>query len=344
MVLNKTSLLLCLALMAALPAIGAPVPAQAAAEAKPAAPTVPEMVAAAFRFGDFPELERLYAIYGQPGLRSPLTGNPRIEHFWMGVSQISNSNLRVTEDYYTQIDAMTQKWALDHPESVLAQLLYAESLTTHAWFHRGGGYANTVSPASWAGFRKYLNLANDQLRRSQKLAVKDSSWNQIMMTVGQGLNWNVNQFLAVLEDGLAKNPDHDNLYFQMETMLLPKWGGDIETCERFIESVTERTREKRGMEMYARLYAGLSYAQLEQSLFSDTRASWPKMKAGFEDRLSRYPHVDHRNMYAYFACMAKDRQALQEQLQKIGDAFDPSFWGHNPERTFEECKAMARQL
>lgn len=68
------------------------------------------------------------------------------------------------------------------------------------------------------------------------------------------------------------------------------------------------------------------------------------MKAGFEDRLSRYPHIDHRNMYAYFACMAKDRQALQEQLQQIGDAFDPIFWGHNPELTFEECKALARQL
>ena len=97
------------------------------------------------------------------------------------------------------------------------------------------------------------------------------------------------------------------------------------------------------MEMYARLYASLSYTDLKQSLFSAARVSWPQMKAGFEDRLSRFPHTDHRNMYAYFACMAKDRQALQEQLALMGDAFESVFWGDSPARTFDECKTLAQQ-
>jgi hypothetical protein len=68
------------------------------------------------------------------------------------------------------------------------------------------------------------------------------------------------------------------------------------------------------------------------------------MKTGFEDMLKRYPHLDNRNMYAYFACMANDRPALQEQLELIGDKFTSMFWGDTPERTFDSCKALAQQL
>ncbi len=340
--LGKVSLFLCAALMSAMLAMSAHAQAQAAAKAEP--PTVPDLVEAAFRYGHFAELERLYAIYGKPGVRSPLTGTERVKHFWMGIGRISDSDLRVTEVYYSQMDAMTGKWALDHPQSILAQLLYANSLKAHGWYFRGDGYANTVSPASWAAFGKYLNLALDHLRRNAALAAMDSSWNHQMLSVGRGLGWDSAHLLAVFENGIAKNPDDDELYFAMQTSMLPKWGGDLKTVERFIELVTQRTRDSRGMEMYARLYAGLSYAEVKQSLFSGTHASWPKMKAGFEDRLSRYPHSDHRNMYAYFACMARDQQALQEQLGLIGDSFEPIFWGNSPERTFEECKAVAQKL
>lgn len=338
--LGKVPLFLRAALMSAM--LATSTQAQAAAKAEP--PTVPDVVQAAFRYGDFTELERLYAIYGKPGVRSPLTGTERVKHFWMGIEKISDSSLRVTEAYYFQMDALTAKWALDHPQSMLAQLLYANSLRTHAWFFRGNGYANTVSPASWAAFGKYLNLALDHLRRNAALAAMDSSWNHQVLTVGRGLGWDTARLLAVFENGIAKNPDDDELYFAMQTSMLPKWGGNLDTVERFIGSATQRTQERRGMEMYARLYAELSYAEVQQSLFSATRASWPKMKAGFEDRLSRYPHSDNRNMFAYFACMAMDQQTLQEQLALMGDSFERIFWGTSPERTFEECKAMAHKL
>lgn len=307
-------------------------------------PTVPDQVEAAFRYADFDELERLYAIYGKPGVRSPLTGTPRVKHFWMGINKVADSDLRVSEAYYLQMDALTRKWSVDHPQSVLAQLLYAQSLITHAWFYRGGGYANTVSPAAWESFGKYLGLALDQLGRSKSLAGNDTSWHRHVLTVGRGQGWELSQMQSVFEDGIAKNPEDEDLYFTIMTSMLPKWGGDLPTVERFIALVTQKTRDKLGMEMYARLYASLSNTEVKQSLFTATHASWPKMKAGFEDRLSRYPHTDHRNMYAYFACMAKDRAALQEQLELMGDAFERIFWGSSPEQTFDECKAMARQL
>jgi len=318
--------------------------AQQASTSNAVQPNVVGLVQAAYRWGDFAELERLYAIYGKAGVRSELTGFPRVEQFWMGIGKINNSSLRVSDEYYQQLDALTQQWAREHSQSVLAQLLYAETLSTHAWAHRGNGFVNTVSPAAWADFQKYLQLALAQLRRTETLAAQDSSWNAIMLNIGRGLGWDKDSLLKVFQAGITKNPDHDGLYFTMQTALLPKWGGDLESIDRFIALAVKTTRAKLGLEMYARLYAGLSYAEVDQTLFKTTRASWPSMKAGFEDRLHRYPHTDHRNMYAYFACMAEDRPALQEQLDLIGDKFDAIFWGSNAERTFEACKKMARQV
>lgn len=42
--------------------------------------------------------------------------------------------------------------------------------------------------------------------------------------------------------------------------------------------------------------------------------------------------------------MANDRPSLQEQLELIGDEFEPIFWGNNPERAFEACKKLAQQV
>ena len=307
-------------------------------------PTVPELVETAYRWGDFAELERLYAIYGKAGVRSELTGTPRVLHFWMGINAINNSKLRVTDEYYQQLDALTRQWAHKYPQSVLAQLLYADTLMTHAFAHRGGGYANTVSSTAWTEFRKYLDLALVQLQKTEALAAKDSTWNKSMLAIGRNLDWDRKDLMAVFEAGIAKNPDDDDLYFVMLETLLPKWSGDLKTIERFIAWADKNTRQKRGLEMYARLYAGMSYSEVYQTLFTSTSASWTSMKIGFEDRLKRYPHTDHRNMYAYFACMANDRPALQEQLDLIGDKFDPIFWGIYPERTFEACKKMAQQV
>ena len=213
------------------------------------APNVVELVETAYRQGDFTELERLYAMYGKAGGRSELTGTPRVAHLWMGICKIYDANLRVTDEYYQQLDALTRQWAGKYPQSVLAQLLYASALRTHASAHRGAGYSNTVSAAAWAEFQKYLDLATEQLQKTEALAVKDSSWNRDMLVTGRLLGWNGERLMRLLEAGIAKNPDDDDLYFLMQQALLPKWGGDLEAEERFITWADKHTRDKRGLEM-----------------------------------------------------------------------------------------------
>lgn len=315
----------------AAPAEAAPVPVQ----------TVPDEVALAMRVGDFAALERLYARYGQRGVVSELTGTPRVGHFWNGISQISKYSLRVTDAYFIQLDALTAQWVERNPRVLLAHLLHADALNTHAWAYRGGGFAKSVPAAAWSQFEKYNERAYQVLRRAEPLAAEDSSWNFLMLRVGRAMGWSVDRSWAVFENGVGKNPNHDGLYEEMLNSVLPKWGGDLRLVDRVIAHAVKSTRAERGLALYASLYGMVSYAELEQSLFTASLASWPSMRTGFEDLIKRYPHSDHRNKFAYFACMANDRETLRVQLALMEGAFEPRFWGDHPERTYDGCRALA---
>jgi hypothetical protein len=304
--------------------------------------TVPEQVEAAYRYGGLPELERLYAVYGKPGLRSELTGSPRIGHFWMGVKAITSSSQNLPDDFYLNLDALTQKWANDNPQSILAQLLYAKALEAHAWAKRGGGYANTVSPEGWEGFRKYLGLAVTHLKRTEVLASQDSSWNVLMLDLGRALSWDRAELQGIYDSGVTKNPDNDALHSAMLTALLPKWGGDLNSVDEFVKSAVSRLPKEKGLIVYARLYALVSDIELKSALFTNSRVSWQTMKAGFDEMVARYPHFDNRNMYANFACMARDRETLKEQLALIGNDYVKKFWGNGNAQVFEDCKRFAQ--
>ncbi|MBQ0945437.1 DUF4034 domain-containing protein [Ideonella sp. 4Y16] len=318
----------------------------AMSHAQPTAPAVSvrDQAREALRFGDFAALERLYASAARPGARAPQTGTELVTQFWRGVESISDDDLPVSEGYFTQLDLLTQQWAQAHPQSAMAQLLHAQVLRQHAWYVRGTGTYETVSSTALPRFETLLKRSFEQLQRHETLLAQDSSWNLMVIQVGRGLGLGHARLMPIFDNGIARNPDHDELYVEMLTTMLPRWGGSVDIIERFIARAAQATRDTRGLEMYARLYSELSDREVKQRLFSATRASWPSMKAGFEDRLSRHPHVDHRNAYAYFACMAQDRDALQEQLRLLNGSYVRRFWGGTPDRTYDDCKALARQL
>mgnify|MGYP001589480714 FL=1 len=64
------------------------------------------------------------------------------------------------------------------------------------------------------------------------------------------------------------------------------------------------------------------------------------MKVGWQDLLKYEDTNKSRNQFAYFACIAKDKPTLIEQLAKI-DQPDYKGWGSNGARTYETCKRWA---
>jgi hypothetical protein len=293
--------------------------------------------------GDFEEVERQNAYFKLPN-RFEADGVSQLAEFRFGLNTVFDNRVEHVETYLKNMDALTLQWATQHPKSALAHTLHAKALITHGWSYRGGAYSNEVPPEAMREFEKYLQQALDYLKAHADVALTDSYAHVQLLEIGMAMSWNKAQMLAIVDDGLKRNPDDSGLYFQMETRLLPKWGGTPRELDDFIRQSTERTRARFGTGMYAFLYLSAADSQFDARLFEDSFADWDKLKQAFDDLDARYPGSDYRlNAYAHMACLAKDKPTLTTLLGRIGTRINTKGWGKNPEANVELCRRWATQ-
>jgi len=296
-----------------------------------------DAAARALWWADFGEVSRLHALHGQPGRRTA-TGESELSSYRKGLGRVFRGKKGASDAFFVEMESLTGQWVTEHPRSALAHVLHANAILERAWFHRGVGYSNTVSPLAWKEFQKHVRRASEYLAANAEMVFSDSSGHVTALWVGRAAGWGEAQLRAMARDGLMKRPDDDDLYTAMLTALLPKWGGTARQLDQYIEQVVADTKATQGMAMYARLYERASREQFAQALFEESGARWPQMKQGFDDLLSRYPDPANVNRYAYFACMAQDRPTATALLAKIGDAVDAGQWGDAGLRNYEACK------
>lgn len=297
----------------------------------------------AFWRGDFAELERQHQEFRKPN-QFDADATSHLDLFRSGLHAIFDYQMKNKEAYLQEVDLLTLQWAGAHPRSSLAHILHAKALLEHGWSYRGTGFAKEVPPEAWKDYHAYLKRAVEYLSRHADVALQDSSAHVLLLQIGKGLGWDRGQMAAIMEEGLRRNPEDIDLYAGMANTLLPKWGGDVKLLDDFIRRVAERTRERHGLGMYARLYSNAAEGQFGHALFEDSHADWDKVKQGFEDILARYPDSTVRlNRYAYLACLAKDRDTVLRLLGKLGDRVQTRHWGANPERSLESCRRWAGQ-
>ncbi|PQP01989.1 DUF4034 domain-containing protein [Massilia phosphatilytica] len=297
----------------------------------------------AFWKGDFAALDKQNEFLKHGKHFTPDAGS-ELEHFRLGLGSVIRTRVDRSEPYLRELEALTLQWATEHPKSSLAHILHAEVLVQHAWSYRGGGYAKDVPPAAWADFHKYLQRAADYLKAHADVALADSSAHALLLRIGTGLEWDNGSLRAIQQDGLKRNPDDVMLYFGMLTPLLPKWGGDPETLDRYIRQATKQTQADYGMGMYARLYAQAADEDFGHKLFENSLADWATMKKGYEDMQARFPNSPgRRSHFAHMACLAKDRPTLVALLAELGPKIDVSQWGPNPQRSLESCQRWAQE-
>jgi hypothetical protein len=315
-------------------------PAQAAKKEKSA---VEEAAMNAFWSGDFAALERQNEEIRHGHSVNP-DGSSRLGDFRDGLIAVLDNDVEHVDLYLSDLDALTLRWAQDNPKSAFAHGLHVHSLIRHAWFYRGGSYARDVSPEAMDEFVKQMQKALDYFKAHADVALTDSYAHVQLLTIGRALDWSNTQMSAIADDGLKRNPDDTDIYFQVAFNLLPKWHGTPRALDDYIKSAAERSGPRFGLGMYARLYWSASDDGFGPRLFEDSFADWNKMKQGFEDLEARYPGSAHRlNGYAHMACLAKDKPTLLKLLGRIGDAVDTSGWGKDPERTVELCRRWATQ-
>lgn len=298
----------------------------------------------AFWRGDFMALEEQYAPLRQGG-NYTVDGKLELDLFREGLAMVFDHNAKPNEPYVREVDELTLQWATEHPQSALAQTLHARALLRHAWSYRGNSYAGDVTPEAMKEFERYLRSAMDYLKDHADVALRDSYAHLTLLDIGKAYGFSQKQMEAIAENGLKLSPRDAILYFSVVGRLLPKWGGDAKTLDRYIRQAAAQTQAQYGTGLYAWLYSTVASEQYGHALFESSLADWPAMKQGFDDLMARFPEsIIRRNRYAYFACRARDKPVLQVQLGLLAGKLDVKEWGDNGERSLEGCQRWASEI
>ncbi|HEY9024398.1 MAG TPA: hypothetical protein VIP05_08865 [Burkholderiaceae bacterium] len=330
------ALLLCLLL----PLAGATAAASAEVPAQPASGALPDGVnspiadeaAHLLWWGEFDRLEALYRSLRQSTERAR-DGTLRLQWFRVGLARVFNND--ATDPYFAQLEALTHDWATQHPESALAQLLYARALHARAISFRGGDYYDKVPQAARREFEHYLALEVEQLNGHAELLKNESTADVYLLMAARYDGWAFAAQHALALDALARNPGDDGGFTELALASLPKWGGSSAQFDAVAREAV-RVRKGAGMAMYAYIYDDNANG-FNGGLFEASDVDWPTMRQGFRDWLARWPGEYMLNRFALQACHAQDMPTTRELLARIGDKPLDRAW-HND---YAACRRWA---
>ena len=291
-------------------------------------------VTKAWQAGDYETLERIHAQYSDFLRERTTSGASKMGLFMDGLTEGEEASEAVLK----RDIARTERWAQVHPDSPVGYVLHAEALKAYAQHARGNDYANTVMPQSWATYHEYIQRAGKYLIEHRDVASRSTSWHAEMIIVGRDEGWAPDVMARIFEEGVARNPADYRLYHYMENALLPKWQGSTQKLDAFIRDVSRRAPSAYGMELYARLYSGAEQDQYQRRLYLDSLIDWPSMKVGLGAWVDHFPTPWNKNIFAYHACLAGDKQAAKPLFDEIAGQPEWQIWQPNAQVAFEACE------
>ena len=280
-----------------------------------------------FLANDFDQLESVSRAYRTDRSRTA-SGLWNLSLFYAGIEEaIENQTKGQERDAsFDAIEEKTRKWVQDFPDSPTGHIAHSLALIHRAWTHRGNRYASNVSPEAWAQFKRYIAMARENLESFKAVASVDPKWYETMLLIARAENWDRGEFNALLNEALEREPLFYQTYFGALEYLLPKWHGNIQEIEDFAQDAAERTREREGLSIYARIYWYASQSQFKNDIFNNSLVEWSQMKLGFEDLIRRYPDAWNLNNYARFACLAGDKPKTMELWKRIESTVVAEAW------------------
>lgn len=225
--------------------------------------------------------------------------------------------------------ALVEAWKAAMPDSTFVPLFEAIYWIQSAWAARGSGYASSVSKEGWILFEERLAKSERTLAEAPRSLKATALWHQYRLHVALDKNGTAQSTLAVFREGTMAHPAYVPLYHYMAQRLVPKWGGNYADLETFVETSTRNSQAQLGRSLYAWLYVLLA----GDNAPGVTKMSWPKARESFRDLTKRYEAPQWPEMYASFACWARDRNAFDEALALARRPLDSRSWlpGHGPD-------------
>ncbi|MBE9552506.1 MAG: DUF4034 domain-containing protein [Proteobacteria bacterium] len=291
-----------------------------------------------FMAGQYAEIDRQVAEYAEQAARTP-SGLWKHWVFYNGVKWVIGQ-ASIKEKELVAVEEQFLDWARRNPDSTMAHIGYATTLTTHAWFFRGNGPASTVREQDWAPFRAYLEKARGYLMEHAETARTDPHWYTEMLVIARGQGWPDDEFMNLVSEGLETHPYFYPIYFSAIRNLLPKWGGSLDEIDAFALAAVKYTEKEEGQGMYARIYWSVSQSEFGKNLFTRSKVDWPQMSDAIDDVLARFPDQWNINNFARFACLANDKEKTRELIALVQEPPIAAAWT-SQKPTFEQCRDWA---
>jgi hypothetical protein len=232
---------------------------------------------------------------------------------------------------------MLSRWKAAVPTSYFVAFVQARILYADAWNARGSGFVGSVSKESWELFRIRLQEA-EQVLRDAPQALKDTPlWHNLLLAIVQDGPRNASEADAVFEDAVSRWPTYFDFYEVRLTRLVPQWGGSWDQVESFITKWSIELARTEGSSLYARLYVSIKNQGYSPE---QTAMNWARMNASFKDLTNRYPSPNFKNLYASYACFARDKATFSAAMRKLSRGeLNPRDWlsGHS----YEACMRWA---
>jgi hypothetical protein len=228
------------------------------------------------------------------------------------------------------------KWAAARPGSKLRPVVEVMTLQCQAWKARGGGYANEVAGEAMQIFHEKLRKAAKALEETEAVGKESPLWWWAALGIAGSSGMPPEQFDALFAEAARRFPSYQPLYQTRVNFLLPQWGGDFAEVERFATESLAFSHDKEGDAMYAWIYVDLG--RKVPDLFGSS-ASWPRMKKAFEDLNQRYPDAWNKNLFATFACRARDKETTGRLLLELADK--AQLGAYSSGVTTESCRRFA---
>jgi hypothetical protein len=211
----------------------------------------------------------------------------------------------------------------------LASVLTGEAEISRAWQARGGGYANTVSPAGWEGFSKHLAIAREQLTSAWRLHPEWPLAPARMIYVSMG-DADITEMRRWFDLTTTAQIDYPEAWNDMRWALRPRWFGNEAAMLAFGRTALNSGRFD--TDVPRKYMDTLADLKSEESLPAGTylfgrRDIWPDLQKMYQGYVAASTNDEQRgwcSTYATVAYLAGKIAVARDQLSQLD--WSPNKW------------------
>ncbi len=262
--------------------------------------------------GDFEPLEDLGNRYLQQ--QNNLDGEHPLATLHQQLSWQQLQSLQTWEAY----EATSQQWLKQVSHSILAPVILAQAYHDRAWQIRGTTPSESVAADKWRGFYHYIDKSLHTLKHYKVQANVNPEWHVLLLAIARPLKWSKQSILEQYKVALRSMPYYVRLHQIAADNFRPEWGGSFSEIEQIALLAVDKTQQREGWAMYARLYATLANAHYREHIFAAAAYQPEQLRQAVLDLLARYPSDKQQNRMIQLSCWANDK-ALNMYLLRQTD-------------------------